>query len=46
MIPVGKYPDDQYVYIIDKDMDGNVREKATLLVRYVPLTSVDEQLNN
>jgi hypothetical protein len=46
MIPVGKYPDNQYIYFIDKDMDGNIIEKATLGVRYVPLTSVDEQLKN
>jgi protein-L-isoaspartate O-methyltransferase len=43
---VGKSSECQYIYIIDKNKDGNVSTEATLGVRYVPLTSEQEQLKN
>ena len=41
-IPVGTY--DQYIYIVDKDMNGNVSKKKYMGVRYVPLTDKEKQL--
>ena len=42
MIPVGKYY--QYIYIIDKDLEGQVKTEPVLTVRYVPLTDKEKQL--
>ena len=42
IIPVGHYQ--QFMTLITKDQDGKLREKKSLAVRYVPLTSADEQL--
>ena len=36
----------QYIYIIDKDLKGNLNYTQGLSVRYVPLTSAQNQLNN
>jgi protein-L-isoaspartate O-methyltransferase len=44
MIPVGKQGTIQYVYLIDKDMSGNIKKESVLSVNYVPLTSVEKQL--
>ena len=44
MIPVGGELDIQYVYLVDKDDNGNVKYDKLLPVRYVPLTSKDKQL--
>jgi len=44
MIPVGKYESLQYIYLVDKDSKGNVEKTKILPVRYVPLTSKDQQL--
>lgn len=43
MIPVGKRFSSQYIYLVDKDIKGNVTKKATLGVNYVPLTEKDKQ---
>ncbi|GES88411.1 protein-L-isoaspartate(D-aspartate) O-methyltransferase-like isoform X1 [Rhizophagus clarus] len=40
-IPVGGY--DQYIYQIDKDVNGNVTHKKVMGVMYVPLTDADKQ---
>jgi protein-L-isoaspartate(D-aspartate) O-methyltransferase len=45
MIPVGKQGDTQNVFLIDKDLQGNVTQQSVLAVNYVPLTSVEKQLN-
>ena len=45
VIPLGP-PEDQFIYIIDKDLEGNINYTKGLSVRYVPLTSVKNQLNN
>ena len=37
---------DQYIYLIDKDLNGNINYTKGLSVRYVPLTSAQNQLNN
>ncbi len=44
VIPLGPY-EDQYIYSIDKDLEGNLTYKKGLSVTYVPLTSVEQQLN-
>ncbi len=44
VIPVGKYY--QFIYLIDKDLNGNVTKDAVLTVRYVPLTDKEKQLAN
>ncbi len=44
-MPLGE-PDDQYIYIIDKDKDGKLTYKKGLSVCYVSLTSAKNQLNN
>lgn len=44
MIPVGKYY--QYIYLIDKDMNGKVTKDAVSSVRFVPLTDKEKQLAN
>lgn len=45
VIPLG-HPDDQYIYLIDKDMNGNINYTKGLCVRYVPLTTPEKQLSN
>ena len=37
---------DQYIYLIDKDSKGNINYTKGLSVRYVPLTSAQNQINN
>ena len=44
VIPVGNQITGQYIYIYDKDRNGKISRKRELGVRYVPLTSVREQL--
>jgi len=44
MIPVGKQNYEQYIYLIDKDTQGNITEQKILSVRYVPLTSRKSQI--
>jgi protein-L-isoaspartate(D-aspartate) O-methyltransferase len=44
MIPVGKSY--QFIYIIDKDINGNVTAEPTLSVRFIPLTDKEKQLAN
>ena len=44
VIRVGSQIDGQYIYIIDKDKNGKISTRKELSVRYVPLTSVNEQL--
>lgn len=44
MIPVGGEFDMQFIYLIDKDIDGNVVYNKMLPVRYVPLCSKEKQL--
>ena len=36
----------QYIYLIDKDFKGNINYTKGLSVRYVPLTSPEDQINN
>ncbi len=45
VMPLGPQGD-QYIYIIDKDLNGKITYQKGLSVRYVPLTSVKNQLNN
>ena len=45
VMPIGP-PNDQYIYIIDKDLNGNVSYMKGLSVCYVLLTSAENQLNN
>ena len=45
VMPLGPQGD-QYIYIIDKDLNGKITCQKGLSVRYVPLTSVKNQLNN
>ena len=45
VMPLGP-PGDQYIYLIDKDLKGNLSYTKGLSVRYVPLTSAKNQLNN
>ena len=45
VMPLGE-PNDQYIYIIDKDMNGKLTYKKSLSVCYVSLTSAKNQLNN
>lgn len=44
MIPIGEVNDFQSIYIIDKDKTGKVTEKSVFGVRYVPLTSKENQI--
>jgi protein-L-isoaspartate O-methyltransferase len=41
MIPVGK--NNQSIYIVEKDIHGNVIKNSVLPVRYVPLTDREKQ---
>ena len=43
-IPVGGQYESQYIYIIDKDSNGNITEKKVMSVNYVPLTTVEKQI--
>ena len=45
VMPLGPR-EDQYIYIIDKDLKGNINYTKGLCVKFVPLTSVKNQLNN
>ena len=45
VMPLGP-PGDQYIYLIDKYLKGNLSYTKGLSVRYVPLTSAKNQLNN
>ena len=45
VMPLGE-PNDQYIYIIDKDMNGKLTYKKGLSVCYVSLTSAKNQPNN
>ena len=45
VMPLGE-PNDQYIYIIDKDMSGKLTYKKGLSVCYGSLTSAMNQLNN
>ena len=45
VMPLGPQGD-QYIYLIDKDLKGNIYYTKGLSVRYVPLTSAKKQLNN
>ena len=42
-IPIGLDPDNQYIYVVDKDLNGNVTSKKTI-VCYVLLTTKEKQL--
>ena len=44
VIPIGYPGEGQYIYVIDKDMNGKITQRKELCVSYVPLTSVDKQL--
>jgi len=44
MIPVGGQNEAQFVCLVDKDKNGKVSYNNILPVRYVPLTSKDEQI--
>ena len=44
-MPLGP-PNAQYIYIIDKDLNGNISYTKGLSVCYVLLTSAKNQLNN
>ena len=43
-MPLGYNNSDQYVYVIDKDTNGNLTSFRSLGVRYVPLGNKDDQL--
>ena len=43
-IPIGLDPDNQYIYVVDKDLNGNVTCKKTISVCYVLLTTKEKQL--
>ena len=45
VIPLG-ITNDQYIYFIDKDLNGKINFTKGLSVCYVPLTSAKNQLNN
>ena len=44
-IPVGKPNSSQSIILVDKDNQGKITTKEFIAVSYVPLTSVDNQLN-
>lgn len=44
MIPVGQQNNEQFIYLIDKNLNGEITKQKILSVRYVPLTSKEEQL--
>ena len=43
-IPIGLDDNDQWIYVVDKDLNGNITAKKTLSVCYVLLTSKEKQL--
>ena len=43
-IPIGLDLDNQWIYVVDKDLNGNVTMKKTISVCYVLLTSKKKQL--
>ena len=43
-IPIGFDPNDQWIYVVDKDLNGNVTAKKTISVCYVLLTTKEKQL--
>ena len=43
-IPIGLNPDDQWIYVVDKDFNGKISIKKTISVCYVLLTSKEKQL--
>ena len=43
-IPVGGQYESQYIYVIDKNSNGNITEKRVMSVNYVPLTTVEKQI--
>lgn len=43
-IPVGPPGGDQNIYVVDKNMKGEITRKSIMGVSYVPLTSVEKQL--
>ena len=44
-IPVGKANEDQWIYLVDKNEKGEIKEQKIMGVSYVPLTDVKTQLN-
>ena len=44
-IPVGGQYEDQWIYLVDKDGNGNITKEKIMCVTYVPLTSKEKQLN-
>ena len=42
-IPVGTY--DQWIYLVDKDSNGNITKKKIMGVCYVPLTDKEKQIH-
>jgi protein-L-isoaspartate(D-aspartate) O-methyltransferase len=46
IMPLGYNNSDQYVYVIDKDINGNLTSFRSLGVRYVPLGNKEDQLIN
>ena len=45
-IPIGGQFGNQWIYLIDKDNNGIINKKRVLLVNYIPLTSIEKQLEN
>ena len=45
VMPLGPQGD-QYIYIIDKDQNGKLTQTKGLSVRYVPLTTPENQIKN
>ena len=43
-IPIGLDDNDQWIYVVDKDLNGNITAKKTLSVCYVLLTTKEKQL--
>ena len=44
-IPVGKDNEDQWIYLVDKDSNGEIKKEKLMCVTYVPLTDKETQLN-
>ena len=43
-IPIGLDPNDQWIYVVDKDLYVNITAKKTISVCYVLLTTKEKQL--
>ena len=43
-IPIGLDPNNQWIYVVDKDLNGKISIKKTISVCYVLLTSKEKQL--